>query len=327
MLSRPSSSILAPSRLLTVLFLMVVSSAMWAGTLLNDHFGVTLQLGDPHWDNKQHAQTYPFDLNSFAPTKNVGTADYAVSDWYGAWSKTQLNHYHTVWGDHPSGDEPYDVEGMYFDDDAQNIYVAVVTSFPPPPGLVETRNGDHEIVTGDLALDLGQNAPAADGFRYDYGINVNHEIRTDNDAEFNGGTVGSELYRTANSDWYLASASNSASGNGELSNIDPEDSAFSGTLLGNAEVNAYEYTFADGHQENGFPTYVIEATISRSLLADAEPGDSIGVSWLPGCRNGVGQFVGDIDSHAVPEPATLVLLLAGGASFLAGHRLRRRNAS
>ncbi len=298
-----------------------------AGTLLDEHFGVTLQLGQKQWDSKQHAYTYPFNLDSLVPTKNTTSADYAVSDWYGAWSKTRLNHYRTVWGEHPAGDEPYDVEAMYFDDDPENLYVAVVTSFPLPPGLVETRADDRRIVTGDLALDLGLNSPAADGFRYDYGINVNHEIRTDGDAQFNGGTVGTELYRTANSDWYLGSPSGSAAGDGEMSNIDPADDDFTGTFLGNVQVNAYEYTFPDGKQENGFPTYVIEATISRSLLAGLDPGDSVGVTWLPGCRNGIGQFVGDINSQAVPEPATLILLLAGGASLFAGRRLRKRNAT
>jgi len=298
-----------------------------AGTLLDEHFGVTLQLGQPRWDSKQHAYTYPFNLDSLVPTKNVASADYSVSDWYGSWSKTRLNKYHTVWGEHPAGDEPYDVEAMYFDDDPENLYVAVVTSFPVPPGLIETRADDRRIVTGDLALDLGLNNPGADGFRYDYGVNLNHEIRTDDNAQFNGDTVGTELYRTANSDWYLGAPSGSASGNGEMTNIDPADDDFSGTFVGNVQVNAYEYTFADGKLENGFPTYVIEATISRSLLAGVAPGDSIGVSWLPGCRNGIGQFVGDINSQAVPEPATLILFLAGGASLFAGRRLRKRKAA
>ncbi len=301
-----------------------------AGMLLEDHFGVTLSLGNKHWDSKQHAYTYPFDLNSFVPTKNTATTDYMVGDWYGEWSKTKLNNSSTIHGDHPGGDEPYDVEAMYFDDDPNNVYIAVVTSFPIPPGLTEARkpyrHDPQEIVTGDIALDLGLNAPAADGFRYDYGVNLNHEKRTANGGVFNGSTVGNEVYRTANSDWYLGNPHVSASGH-SMTNFDPNYTGFSGSLAGTAQVNAYEYTFPGGKEENGFPTYVIEATIPKSILVGLAPGQQVGVSWLPGCRNDSGNFVGDIDAQAVPEPATLLLFAMGGAALAAGKRIRNKKTN
>jgi len=298
-----------------------LGASVQGGLLLEEHFGVNLELGSAHWDSRQHAWTYPFDLASFVPTRNTDTVDYMVGDWYGSWSKKHLNRYTTIHGDHPGGDEPYDVEAMYFDDDPNNIYIAIVTSFPPPPGLIDPRIDDGaKVATGDLAIDVGLNDPASDGFRYDYGVNINHEIRTDDGAQFGDAVVGNEVYRTANSDWYLGTPDYSAPGSGQLTNFDPNAAGFSGTSVGAAQVAYYRYTFPDGKEENGFPTYVIEAVLPRLMLGGLTPGQTVGIQWLPGCRNDSGTFVGDIDTQAVPAPATLLLLVAGGAAAGVGRK-------
>ncbi len=96
--------------------------------LLATHFGVTLSLQAPHDGGTYNS----FDWTSFQPTLNTGTVDFTEGDWYGNWSEsntgfTTIQHATTPgtpdqdW--YPSGGEWYDVEAMYFDNDANNIYV------------------------------------------------------------------------------------------------------------------------------------------------------------------------------------------------------------
>jgi hypothetical protein len=67
----------------------------------------------------------------------------------------------------PSGGEPYDIEALYFDDDNQNVYLAVVTSMDQN-GYDETSTWDNNYGrhtdAGDIAIDLDQNNA------YEYGI-------------------------------------------------------------------------------------------------------------------------------------------------------------
>ncbi len=75
----------------------------------------------------------------------------------------------------------------------------------------------------------------------------------------------------------------------EHTNFDPA-SADRGVsnLLGNASyVDYYEYIFPGGELENNAKTYVVEATIPRSLFGSNNPssGDPIGIRWVEGCRN------------------------------------------
>ena len=310
---------------LSVMAVLLCFASTGAADLLWDHFGVQLELDfdAAHTDIYQGVTTYPFDPASFAPTKYLDSVDWWMDDWHGSWSTDDIGDIQSSpgYGTEPAGGEPYDVEAMYFDDDAANLYIAIVTSFPPPPGLYESRLGNTLVVTGDLALNLGLNSPYSDGFRYDYGVNVNHEHRPiSGNATSGGTTVGNEVYRTANSDWYLGSPHNAIPGSGELTNFDPNWSGFSGSYAGAATV-AYRQLNFGGYEETLWPTYVVEITIPRSLLVTLDIGDVIGLSWASGCRNDAGTI-----SHSawvdVPEPGTLVLLVLG-VSGLGIYRRRR----
>src|SRR5665647_1105829 len=59
----------------------------------------------------------------------------------------------------PSGGEPYDIEALYFDDDAQNIYIAIVTSIAPGPNSI----------LGDIALNVDDNSNTGE-LGYEYGV-------------------------------------------------------------------------------------------------------------------------------------------------------------
>ncbi|MCD4824693.1 MAG: hypothetical protein K8S55_08800, partial [Phycisphaerae bacterium] len=131
------------SRVCVSLLLMAVLTTGANAGILSSRFGVTpsIDLTDGRADSNQGGATsYHFSPGSLAPTLNTSTVNYTVDDWWGSWSNTSLSQY-TDWsytgqsgGLHPSGEEPYDVEAIYFDNDATNLYIAVITSHGPNPG-------------------------------------------------------------------------------------------------------------------------------------------------------------------------------------------------
>lgn len=284
----------------------MVFSVPAGADILSSHFGVNLQLDTSayYWDYEdgKGTRTYPILPSSWAPTLNTETVDYKVEDWFGEWKYDDR----TIWGDKPSGGEPYDVEALYFDDDDENIYIAIVTSFGGPAGY-------SGITAGDIALDFGINSELVDGFSYDFGVNISSETRRTNpssNAILGSSTVGTGFYQTENSDWYLGSPENDIYDAGQMTNFDPNFSTFSGSLLGNIETAYYTYNFGS-QQEGLWSTYVIEATISKALFPmEVTAGDIVGMRWSTGCRND-GSDMKVSGTVNTPEPGTLALTAIG----------------
>lgn len=284
-----------------------------AGTLLEDHFGVTLTLQGTYGGGAYQA----FDWNSFAPTLHADTVDWVEADWYGNWNAGDFN-YTTLRGDYPSGGEYYDVEALYFDNDIDNFYIVVVTSVPhywdwggghTGVGIYENRGGRNVWVRpGDLSLDLGLNAPRSErngaSWSYDFGVDIVHENRDSlgSTAAMRDNNVGASLYRTQNdaggsdnknpsdSDWYTSGPGSSVAAYWEHTNFDPESTVSTNLgiqYLGETTVDYYEYVFDGGALENNAATFIIEVTIPRALFGDDNPGngDTIGIRWVEGCRN------------------------------------------
>ena len=100
-----------------------------------------------------------------------------------------------MWDYWPSGDEPYDVEALYFDNDAENVYIAIVTSVAPYSyvgggvqgwGVYESRppfsaSNGFWIPGSDLAISLMKGTPRNEEqgtqWYYNYGLNIAHENR------------------------------------------------------------------------------------------------------------------------------------------------------
>lgn len=284
--------------------------------LFDEYFGVTPSLGAPQQDVFNGGTYTPFAPGSLLPTRHLDTIDYVIDDWYGSWSFGNPNYYQSGSGagQVPAGGEPYDVEAIYFDDTDSDLYIVIVTSFDPPEGRYDSRfSGSPLIVTGDLALDLRQGDAHTDGFHYNYGVNINMEVRPTNpedDATSGGSTIGSTLYQTTNSDWYLGTPDYDVPGQGEFTNFDPNWSGFGGTALGSTTVSYELWDSRLGGQECRYGTYVIEVIIPRNLLPPLQEGDQISLQWVEGCRNdatgtnAVIRLDGEID---VPEPGTMAL--------------------
>jgi len=317
------------------------STAPPAGqSLLVDHFGVTPQL------IPQGGGRYSFDRNSLIPA-NPGTVGWTEIDWFGTWSFSNWATT-TVWGTEPSGGEWYDVEAMYIDNDADNIYAVVVTSCPPyydwsqeivgapaGVGIYEARYSAYPIykfvLPGDLAIDLG-NAPrdekGATSTSYDLGVDIVHEKRNPKDPFTVGiwgdsrqhsvqamwdNQVGYQLYQTTADpggqnigdpyldlgtvpkyDWYTANVHEVSEW--QHTNFDPSSSwgNLPTAVTGGDEVTVYYYEYIfdpmdPTKRENDAGTFIIEVTIPRNRLAsigaDPQPGDTIGIQWVTGCRN------------------------------------------
>jgi len=245
--------------------LLVALAVPANASLLNDWFGVSLSVGGMGYFN-----------NGWAPI--TSTADYFVDD---NWS--------THFGRTPHGGELFDIEAIYFDNDADHAYIAVVTSFTVPNGVPYLGS---IVKAGDLAMDMG-------GGALDMGVDVD-------------GNTG-RIADTNPGDWYQANSV-------YIAETGPTN--FTGGVdLGYGTLNAYNY----GLVERGKPTYVFELTLDRALIG-AGANDPIGLVWTMGCRNDVVSLAADFDdgeTPPVPEPGTLVLL-GTGLLGMAGLVKRRR---
>ncbi|EHQ34335.1 hypothetical protein [Methanoplanus limicola] len=133
----------------------------------------------------------------------------------------------------PYGREHNDLEAMYFDQDAENFYVAIVTSVVP--------NGSGWLRPGDIALNLDNNAGTGD-YGYEYGI------RTREDA-FQGQILKDPKWEDI----------------GLLCPVGPDViSDGTGTYVGDADF-IYTKTWLN-KQDNGYDNYVIEICVSKALV-------------------------------------------------------------
>jgi len=154
-----------------------------------------------------------------------------------------LIHGTTEWTCLPKGGEKYDLDALYFKQDANNIYLAVVTSLRPD--VV----GYHR--SGDIALDTdgSGNTGIAPTFGYEYGI-VTAEAPGYHTGFKQGDIIKDPVWQ----------------GVGELDPQNRPDIIIGGTVVGNLGSNFIYSNNWMTREDNGVPNYVIETAIPKTSI-------------------------------------------------------------
>jgi hypothetical protein len=129
--------------------------------------------------------------------------------------------------------EEYDIEAMYMDQDANNLYVVIITSLP--------QDGTGSVEPQDLALNIDQD-PNTGEYGYEFGVKLGTETSLQQFGIYN------------NIHW----------GVGQLIPANKPTVILSGTKVGDA-TGAYVDL---GKSDNSYPNYVVEMAIPKSTIGN-----------------------------------------------------------
>jgi len=223
-------------------------SQLQAGDLSQDSTWIPTETGIYYIIEDMHNPLH--GGNYITGTHIKGTSGYASS----FFDEPKLQLKDGTWVSPPYGGPEYDLKGYYFQQDADNIYVAIITAVAPggnPPGGQDRWPGDLAIhLVADPGADLG----------YEWGVKL---------GTVGGHNQGDVVYLP---DW-----------DGAGYTIPPRpDTMKDGTMPGGAVyTGAAEVAYTDAwlqHPEYGWPTYAIEVKVPKSVIGAS--GQSMGISQL-----------------------------------------------
>jgi hypothetical protein len=210
----------------------------------------------------------------------------------------------------PSGGEPYDIEALYFDDDSQNAYIAIVTSMDQSGYTEPPNEGGRFVEAGDIALDLDRNSNTGE-YGYEYGI-ITHS--TDDTK------IGQIIY---NPKWSLPQSSIGFSGNAPSRCELGPNSIIVGKASFIYKKSSIKETVDYGSKGNK-DTYnnIIEVSIPRSAIGSPSPNTLSNIHITIGCGNDVIELEPVKYKSNIPEFPSIVLPVAAimGVMFIFGNR-------
>lgn len=338
-------------------------SATWTGGMLYSRFGVTLETEEYDLDpGSGTALVNRFKSGIWTPSADPNAAAgveraYIVDDYYGYRSLAAVDSTTAdlFWGGtvdgntsnkpgtytRPSRGEGFDTEAIYMTNDERALYIAIVTSTPPPPGIV----GPLTIPTGDVALHTPDDVSIHSG-EYAYGIDLNESDRPLESANTGSTVVGNKMYKTdydgpesGTDDWYVGTPTLAVSANLEETNFyggGLASEAFVGDINDGLVVKYLNTELLEGYEPGTTDPYAstweVNIIIPLSLLPEyqnLEYGESksIGLTFIPGCRNdgaaGIANIRLDYEYHDVPEPGTFIMMGLGLAGMVWWKRRRK----
>ena len=254
---------------------------------------------DTQWES--HGMFYWADSKTGTHLQRTGTLPPTITGYKEGliYCKNQYNRSYVQ----PAGGEAYDIEALYFDDDKDNVYLAIVTSVPP--------GGSSGWKVGDIAFDINSSIDGKvkdkDGniisdSPYEYGIKV---------LTGNGINSGSIIYKPI---W-----------------DQPRDDEFpydqpynitSGTPAGTVNKKI-EYNGLYAPSDNDKPNYVIEVSIPKSKIGNPSKDQLIDLHVTIGCGNDLIELKPvRIKYNNVPEFPSIALPVAAimGIMIIFGRR-------
>lgn len=201
----------------------------------------------------------------------------------------------------PAGGEAYDMEAVYFDDDNQNMYLAIVTSMP----IGGSSDGWK---MGDIAIDINQTDGKTGDAAYEYGIKTRNE---------GNNVAGSILYKPTWTD----PASYEFPNNGPYT-------CSGGTLVGSANL-VYKQVTGVSEQTRGGSScpnnYVIEASIPKSAIGNPSAGQMSNLHVTVGCGNDEIELSPVTFKSNIPEFPSIALPVAAimGMILILGRRNKK----
>ena len=184
----------------------------------------------------------------------------------------------------PYGNEPYDLEAMYFVQDTDYFYVAIVSSLLP--------DGGGDLRPGDLALNL-DNDMTTGNLGYEYGVKIHQDPE--------------QGYIIKDPVW---------DAKGYLCPVGPDIiKSGTGTYAGIAEISYNRLWLTK--QDNGYDNYVIEMCINKS---DVNVTGSVSFSSLRVTDNCINEHISYVPEF--PGIAVSLALIIG--SIFAVHVIHSR---